>query len=263
VSLRRALTVRGGPAPALSGLSLPGIVEVGVPVTVAIDVRNNGDVDLTSAQLVISATDGTVSPAATSLALAAGASLRQTFSVTPQTAGAPVRVTVALSGVSAISGRTFVAQSASASSGAARRPAALAIAASPSQSRASKGQKVPLTVKISNTGDVDVPAAVLSIAASGSGLVLDASGAPVTSVQLPPTSVPAGGSVTLSPVALGNSVGPASFALFVSGMTECPERRSPLRPRSGSTSRQEPSCRCRSPVLRGWWAASPPPWTSW
>jgi hypothetical protein len=217
VSLRRAVTVRGGPAPALSGLSLPGIVEVGVPVTVSIDVRNDGDVALNSAQLNVSATDGTVSPAATSLALAAGARLRQTFSVTPQTAGAPVRVTVALSGVSAISGRTFVAQSASASSGAARRPAALAIAASPSQPRASKGQKVPLTVKISNTGDVDVPAAVLSIAASGSGLVLDASGAPVTNVQLPPTSVPAGGSVTLSPVALGNSVARASFALFVSG----------------------------------------------
>jgi len=125
VSVRRVLTVRGGPAPALSGLWLPGIVEVGVPVTVSIDVRNDGDVDLTSAQLDISATDGMASPAATSLALAAGESLRQTFSVTPRTAGAPVRVTVALSGVSALSGRTFVAQSASASSGAARRPAAL------------------------------------------------------------------------------------------------------------------------------------------
>ena len=168
------------------------MVEVGVPVTVSMDLRNDGDVDLGSAQLDISATDGTVSPAAASLALAAGASLRQTFSVTPLTPGAPVKVTVALSGVSALSGRTFVAQPASASSGAARRPAALAIAASPSRSRASKGQRVPLTVQISNTGDVDVPAAVLSIAAGGSGLVLDASGAPVTSVQLPPTLVPAG-----------------------------------------------------------------------
>ena len=217
ISLRRALTVRGGPAPALSQLWLPGIVEVGVPTTVAIDVSNDGDVDLTSAQLTISATDGTVSPAAVSLSIPAGARVQQTFSVTPQTAGAPVRVTVAVSGASALSGRTFAAQPASASSGAARRPAALAIAAAPSQARASKGQKVPLTVRISNTGDVDVPTAVLSIAASGSGLVLDASGAPVTSVQLPPTSVRAGGSVTFSPVALGNSAAPATFALSVSG----------------------------------------------
>ena len=217
VSVRRVLTVRAGPAPALSGLWLPGIVEVGVPVTISIEVRNDGDVDLTNAQLTVSATDGTVSPAVATPALAAGARLRQIFSVTPQTAGAPVRVTVALSGVSALSGHTFVAQPASASSGAARRPAALAIAATPSQPRASKGQRVPITVRISNAGEVDVPAAVLSIAAGGSGLVLDGSGAPVTTLQLPPTSVPAGGSVTLSPVGLGNSVAPASFALSVSG----------------------------------------------
>ena len=89
--------------------------------------------------------------------------------------------------------------------------------ASPSQSRASKGQKVPLAVVISNTGDVDVPAAVLSIAAGGSGLVIGPSGAPASSLQLPPTSVPAGGSVTLSPVTLGNSASPAAFSLSVSG----------------------------------------------
>jgi hypothetical protein len=217
LSQRYALAIRKGPAPALSVPSLPAIVEVGVPVTVAIDARNDGDVDLANGQLTVSATDGSVSNPASSLAIAAGAHVQRTISVTPQTAGAPVRLTVALSGVSALSGRAFSAQPASASSGAARRPAALAITASPSQSPASKGQKVPLSVLITNTGDVDVPAAVLSIAAGGSGLVIGPSGAPASSAQLPPTSVPAGGSVSLSPVTVGNWPAPATFSLTVSG----------------------------------------------
>ncbi len=216
-SLRRALTVLKGPAPALSTLSLPGVVEVGVPLSVDIVARNDGDVDLNGAQLTLSATQGTVSPASASLAIAAGASVRRTFTVVPQTAGAPVQLMVGLTGVSALSGRAFAAQPASAASGAARRPAALSIAASPAQPRASVGQKIPLTVQISNTGEVGVPAAVLSIAAGGSGLLLDASGKSVASVQLPPATIPAGGSVTVSATAFGAWAAPATFALTVSG----------------------------------------------
>src|SRR5438128_5463214 len=217
VSQRYALAIRNGPAPALSVPSLPAIVEVGVPLTVTIDARNDGDVDLTGVQLTVTATDGSVSYPPAFISIAAGASVQQTFSVTPLTAGAPVRLNVALSGASALSGRSFAAQPASASSGAARKPAALAMTASPSQSRASKGQKVPLSVVITNTGDVDVAAAILSIAAGGSGLVIGPSGAPASTAQLPPTSVPAGGSVTLSPVTVGNSAAPATFSLSVSG----------------------------------------------
>ncbi len=217
LSLRRALTVRSGPAPALSTLSLPGLVEVGVPLSVQIQARNDGDVDLTGAQLTLSAAQGTVSPASASLAIAAGASVQQTFTVVPQTAGAPVQLTVMLTGASALSGRAFAAQPASAASGAARRPAALSMSVSPAQPRASVGQKIPLAVQISNSGDVDVPAAVLSIAAGGSGLLLDAYGNTAASVQLPPVTVPAGGSVTLSATALGGSAAAATFALTVSG----------------------------------------------
>jgi hypothetical protein len=217
LSLRRALTVRRGPAPALSTLSLPGLVEVGVPLSVEIKARNDGDVDLTGALLTLSVAQGTVSPASASLAIAAGASVQQTFTVVPQTAGAPVQLTVMLTGASALSGRAFAAQPATAASGAARRPAALSMSASPAQPRASVGQKIPLAVQISNSGDVDVPAAVLSIAAGGSGLLLDASGKSVASVQLPPATIPAGGSVTISATALGSSAGTAIFALTVSG----------------------------------------------
>src|SRR2546428_3554959 len=217
VSQRYALAIRSGPAPALSVPSLPAIVEVGVPLTVTVDARNDGDVDLADAQLAVAATDGSVSDPPASISIAAGASVQQTFSVTPLTAGAPVRLNVALSGASALSGRSFAAQPASASSGAARRPAALAMTASPSQSRASKGQKIPLSVVLTNTGDVDVAAAILSVAAGGSGLVIGPSGAPASSAQLPPTSVPAGRSVTLSPVTVGHSAAPAAFSTFLSG----------------------------------------------
>jgi len=217
LSTRRALTVRSGPAPAISALALPGVVEVGVPVSVEIEARNDGDVDLDGAQLSVSADQGLVSPASASLALAAGASVKQTITVVPQTAGAPVQLMVALSGASALSGRAFAAQPASAASGVARRPAALSMTATPAQTRASVGQKIPLAVQITNAGDVDVPAAVLSIAASGSGLLLDASGNPVSSLQLPPAAVPAGGSVALSATAVGNAPVAASFTLSVSG----------------------------------------------
>jgi hypothetical protein len=174
-------------------------------------------VDLVSAQLTASASQGQVSPATASLAIAAGASVQQIFSVTPQTVGAPVQLTVGLTGVSALSGRTFAAQPASAASGAARRPAALSITAAPAQTRTSVGQRIAIAVQISNTGGVDVPGAALSISAGGSGAVLDASGTPAALVQLSLAKIPAGGSITVSPIALGNSAAPASFALSVAG----------------------------------------------
>lgn len=217
LSVRRALTVRSGPAPALASLALPGVVEVGLPVAVTVQARNDGDVDLSGAQLSVSATGGSVTPSLVQLAIAAGTSSTQTLTVVPQTAGTAVQLTVNLSGASALSGRTFAAQSASASSGAARRPPALSITGTPAQSRTSVGQRISLAVQISNAGDVDVPSAVLSISAGGSGSVIDSSGNAAAAVQLPPASVPAGGSVTLSAVVLGVTAAPATFALSVAG----------------------------------------------
>jgi hypothetical protein len=217
LSFRQDLVVRQGPAPALSALSLPGIVEVGLPFPVQIGARNDGDVGMPGVRITVSAAQGTVTPGSVSLDLAAGASAQKSFSVVPALAGQPVQLTVSLAGPSALSGRTFSAQPASAVSGPARKPAALALTAAPAQTLASVGQQVALSVQISNSGEVDVPAAVISIAASGSGRVLDGAGNPVASLQLAAVAVPAGRSVTLNATALGASAAVAGFKLSVAG----------------------------------------------
>jgi hypothetical protein len=225
---------------------------VGTPVAVALEARNDGDTELLSAQLTVTAAQGTVSPSTASFAIAAGKSVRQTITVTPQTAGAPVQLTVTLSGMSAFSGRSFAAQPASAASGPARRPPALSIAATPSQSRASTGQKVPLAVQISNSGEVDVQAAVLSISAGGSGRVLDASGYAAASVQLPPATVPAGGSIALSAVAWAPRPSLLHSRSRRQARTRFRTRRSRPRERPGSTSRHPPRWPFPSPGRRAW-----------
>ncbi|TMA33557.1 MAG: hypothetical protein E6J88_00720 [Deltaproteobacteria bacterium] len=209
VSVARPISVRQGPLPLLADLSLPGVVEVGVPATGHVVIRNDGDAVLAGARLSLTATQGSISPAELQLDLAPGGSVPQDFIAVPSVAGAPVQVTIGLSGSSALSGRPFSALPVSASSGPARRPAALSLTASAAQSPASVGQPVKLAIQATNSGDVDVHGAVITVTASGVGSVLDP--------PLAPVDIAAGTTMTGSVAVVGNAPGTAAFQVDAAG----------------------------------------------